>query len=224
MICNTILIVEDDNDINHLLAEILKRNGYNVAQAYSGTEAKLLLDAGTFSLIILDLMLPGLTGEELVPIVRQKSNVPIIILSAKETPQDKIHTLRLGADDYMTKPFDEGELLARIEANLRRVGSSRTDASAMLTFKDLQLDKESRIVTAGGKAVTLTAREFDILELLMSSPKKVFTKSNLYRSVWNDEFYGDDNTVNVHISKIRSKLGDGEYIQTVWGIGFKMQE
>lgn len=222
MAIGTILIVEDDNDINNLLAEVLRRSGYNTAQAYSGTEARLLLAQGSYILVMLDLMLPGLTGEELIPIIRQKSAVPIIVLSAKETPEDKINVLRSGADDYMTKPFDEGELLARVEANLRRAGAAPDSAGGIVTYKDLTLDRESRTVTAGDRPVSLTAREFDILELLLSNPNKVFTKANLFRSVWNDEFYGDDNTVNVHISKIRSKLGETEYIQTVWGIGFKL--
>lgn len=223
MAVNTILIVEDDSAINELLAEILKRNGYDAVQAYSGTEARLLLNQHAFTLVLLDLMLPGLSGEDLISAIRQKSMSPVIVLSAKVTPQDKINALRLGADDYMTKPFDEGELLARIEASLRRAGNHSADVPALLRFKDIELDRESRLVSIGGRTVTTTAREFDILELLMSNPKKVFTKSNLYQSVWNDEFFGDDNTVNVHISKLRAKL-EGDYIQTVWGIGFKMQE
>lgn len=218
---NTILIVEDDSAINDLLAEILRRGGYSPVQAYSGTEARLLITQDTYSLILLDLMLPGLSGEQLLPLIRQRSESPVIVLSAKETLQDKINALHIGADDYMTKPFDEGELLARIEANLRRAGSV-VSGKSILRFKELELDREARQAYAKGNPVTLTAREFDILELLMSNPSKVFTKSNIYHSVWNDEFLGDDNTVNVHISNIRSKLG-GEYIQTVWGIGFKMQ-
>lgn len=216
-----ILIVEDDSAINDLLAEILKHNGFEPLQAYSGTEARLLLAQNSFSLILLDLMLPGLTGEELLPLIRQKSDSPVIILSAKDTPQDKVNALHIGADDYITKPFDEGELLARIEAIMRRAGNAYVTKTALI-YKALELDRETRQVLVEGEPVILTAREFDILELLMSNPSKVFTKSNLYRSVWNDEFFGDDNTINVHISKIRSKLG-GDYIQTVWGIGFKMQ-
>lgn len=221
---NTILIVEDDSAINDLLAEIVRRAGFSAVQAYSGTEAKLLLSGESYSLILLDLMLPGLTGEELLPVIRAQSGVPVIVLSAKDTPQDKISTLHLGADDYMTKPFDAGELLARIEACLRRAGHAKPeDAANRLSFRELALDRESRVATVNGGEIALTAREFAILELLLSNPAKVFTKANLYRSVWNDEFYGDDNTVNVHISKLRAKLG-GDYIKTVWGIGFKMQE
>lgn len=217
----TILIVEDDNDINNLLAEVLGRAGYVVQQAFSGTEGRLLLAGEAFSLVLLDLMLPGMTGEELIAHIRKDSAVPVIVLSAKETGQDKVNALRLGADDYVTKPFDEEELLARIEANLRRgAGAAQT---SLLAHKSLALDKDTRQVTVEDEPVTLTAREFAILELLLASPKKVFTKANIYQSVWNDEFFGDDNTVNVHISNLRSKLGGG-YIQTVWGIGFKLED
>lgn len=219
-----ILIVEDDSDINHLLAEILTRSGYHTVQAYSGTEAELLLEQKDFALIILDLMLPGKSGEELILSIRKTNNVPVIVLSAKEGVQHKVQALRTGADDYMTKPFDPDELTARIEAALRRANGITNGKSEQLLFKDIHLDRESRTVAATDKCIELTAIEFAILELLMSNPKKVFTKANLYHSVWNDEFYGDDNTINVHISKLRSKLGQREYIQTVWGIGYKMQE
>lgn len=220
----TILIVEDDSDINHLLAEILTRNGYHTVQAYSGTEADLLLKQNKFSLIMLDLMLPGRSGVELIQSIRNTSNVPVIVLSAKDGVQHKVQALRMGADDYMTKPFDPDELTARIEAALRRAQDTPQNNSEILSFKEIQLDRESRIVKSGEKNIDLTGIEFAILELLMSNPKKVFTKANLYHSVWNDQFYGDDNTINVHISKLRSKLGQRDYIQTVWGIGYKMEE
>lgn len=219
---HTILIVEDDNDINNLLAEILRRAGYMVQQAFSGTEGRLLFTQTPPALALLDLMLPGMTGEELIAHIRQSSNLPVIVLSAKETGPDKVNALRLGADDYVTKPFDEDELLARIEANLRRTQAMPAPAK-QLVYKDLALDTQARQVQQNGSGITLTAREFDILELLMSNPQKVFTKANIYSSVWNDEFLGDDNTVNVHISNLRAKL-KGEYIQTVWGIGFKLKE
>lgn len=219
----TIMIVEDDSAINNLLEEILGREGYGVMQAFSGTEARLLLEQKTFVLILLDLMLPGCSGEELMQNIRSKSNVPVIILSAKDEVKSKVQVLRMGADDYMTKPFEPDELLARIEATLRRVHNADRETNAPLCYRDIVLDKDSREISVGERDVELTAIEFSILELLMSNPKKVFTKSNLYRSVWKDEFYGDDNTVNVHISNIRSKLG-GDYLQTVWGIGYKMQD
>lgn len=224
---HTILIVEDDNDINCLLAENLTRAGYSVRQAFSGTEGRLLFEQQPPSLMLLDLMLPGMTGEELIGHVRRSSAVPVIVLSARDTGPDKVQLLRLGADDYVTKPFDEEELLARIEANLRRADALAAAApandGAPLAHRDILLDREARQVTVAGREVALTAREFAILELLLANPKKVFTKANIYTSVWADAFYGDDNTVNVHVSNLRAKL-QGDYIQTVWGIGFKMQE
>lgn len=223
----SILVVEDDAAINNLLAEILRRAGYEVVQAFSGTECRLLVGQQPFGLVLLDLMLPGMSGEELIPLIRAGASVPIIVLSAKETAQDKVAALRGGADDYMTKPFDAEELLARVEATLRRAdGAAQGEAApaATLRHKDVEMDCDARRVTLHGSTVQLTAREFDILQLLLTNPQKVFTKANLYRSVWDDEFYGDDNTVNVHISNLRAKLGKGEYIQTVWGIGFKLCE
>ena len=218
----SILIAEDDNDINNLLREILAQAGYLVQQAFSGTEARLLFEQKAPALMLLDLMLPGMTGEELIAHIRQGSRVPIVVLSAKEGGPDKVNALRLGADDYVTKPFDSEELLARIEANIRR-GQFSPETLPQLSHRDIILDREARRVTAAGREVPLTAREFAILELMMVNPKKVFTKANIYSSVWNEEFFGDDNTVNVHISNLRAKL-QGDYIHTVWGIGFKLQE
>jgi len=216
--------VEDDNDINNLLYEVLTKNGYHATQAYSGTEARLLFERGEYSLVLLDLMLPGISGEELISIFRKASNVPIIVLSAKQGANDKIYTLRTGADDYVTKPFDEGELLARVDANLRRANYVGNEKTAILTYKDLKMDIQARTLTVNGEPVALTGREFDILQLLISNPKKVFTKENIYESVWRDEFFGDDKTVNVHISNLRTKLGKTDDIKTVWGIGFKMND
>lgn len=221
-----ILIVEDDNDINNLIATILKQNGYTVEQAFSGTEAKLLTANQQYQLLLLDLMLPGITGEELVAHLRKTNQIPIIILSAKDTGLDKVTLLRLGADDYMTKPFNQEELLARVEAVLRRATTQNTtpNKNTIFTYKNIILNKESHTVTLQKIPLTLTAREFSILALFMENPKKVFTKANLYESVWQDEFYGDDNTINVHISNLRTKLNNKDIIQTVWGIGFKLQE
>jgi len=216
--------VEDDNDINNLLYEVLTKNGYHATQAYSGTEARLLFERGEYSLVLLDLMLPGISGEELISIFRKASNVPIIVLSAKQGANDKIYTLRTGADDYVTKPFDEGELLARVDANLRRANYVDNEKTTILTYKDLKMDIQARTLTVNGEPVALTGREFDILQLLISNPKKVFTKENIYESVWRDEFFGDDKTVNVHISNLRTKLGKTDDIKTVWGIGFKMND
>lgn len=174
--------------------------------------------------------MPGLKGEDVLEEIRKHSKVPIIGLSAKSDKASTINLLKSGADDYIVKPFNNDELLARIEAQLRRYNQSSSLPSEdnKLSYKDISIDKETYSVQVGDIPVNLTKREFLILELLMEYPKKVFTKSNLYEHVWNDEFFGDENTINVHISNIRSKLSkvnpSEEYIQTVWGIGFKMSD
>ena len=227
---NKILVVEDDWDINALLCRILSQNGYDVRGAYSGSEAKMCIEKSQYDLIILDLMLPGICGEELIKEIRKNYLMPIIVESAKTTPEDKIGVLKMGADDFISKPFDINEVLARVEAQLRRYkvfSSFKTNSNNKLTHKNLTLDIDSRQVQVNGININLTVREFDILELLISNPNKVFTRANLFEAVWKDEFIGDDNTVNVHISNLRAKISkidkENEYIQTVWGIGFKLK-
>ena len=224
-----ILVVEDDPDINRLLCRILTDGGYDVRPAFSGSEAVLWAEQYEYDLVLLDLMLPGLTGEEFIAQMRRKKTMPILVLSAKAGLEDRVNVLRLGADDFISKPFDNAEVRARVEAQLRRYRqfSAPAEAGEVLRLGDLVLDREAVRVTAGGKDVALTAREFEILALLLSHPKKVYTREQLYENVWGGEYMGDDNTVNVHISNLRSKLGkvsDREYIKTVWGIGFKMNE
>ena len=221
-----ILVVEDDPDINKLLCRVLSGAGYDCRPAYSGSEAALWAGQYDYDLVLLDLMLPGLTGEEFITQLRQRKTMPIIVLSAKAGLEDRVNVLKLGADDFIPKPFDNAEVLARVEAQLRRYRQvSRASGGSVLTHGDLVLDKDSVTVTAAGKPVAVTAREFHILTLLMEHPKKVFTREQLYQQVWNGAYMGDDNTVNVHISNLRSKLAKAsptEYIKTVWGIGFKM--
>lgn len=221
-----ILVVEDDQDINRLLCRILTDGGYDVRPAFSGSEAVLWAEQYDYDLVLLDLMLPGITGEEFIARMRKKKTMPIIVLSAKAGLEDRVNVLRLGADDFIPKPFDNDEVLARVEAQLRRYKQfSAPGGGQVLRCGDLELDREGIRVTAGGKEIPLTAREFEILSLLMSHPRKVFTREQLYESAWGGEYMGDDNTVNVHISNLRSKLSkvsDREYIKTVWGIGFKM--
>jgi len=225
-----ILVVEDDVDINNLLCKILSKEGYSVRPAFSGSEAKLCLEHYDFQLIILDLMLPAVSGEELISQIRQAKTMPIIVISAKLEQDAKIEALKLGADDFISKPFDVKEVLARVEAQLRRymVFSNVKEKQKVLKYKDLVLDPEAVEVRVKDQLINLTAREFAILELMMSHPNKVFTKANLFEHVWNEEFLGDDNTINVHISNLRSKLAkidpDTEYIRTIWGIGFKIGE
>lgn len=226
-----ILIIEDDNDINSMLSDLFEGNGYETVSAFSGTEALLHAGSHKFDIILLDIMLPGKSGDAVLSEIRgNKDNTPIIAVSAKDDKETKISMLRNGADDYVTKPFDTDELLARAEALLRRNSNDlewNHEAAEDIIFKDIRLNRTSFTVDVSGKQVAFTKREFMILDLLMSNPKKVFTKNNIFESVYNEEFFGEDNTVNVHISNIRSKLEKAnpkeKYIQTVWGIGFKMQ-
>lgn len=223
-----ILVVEDDEDINQLLCNILESSGYIPHSAYSGTEALLHLEQNDWNLVLLDLMLPGLTGKELMAKIREKYQVPVIIISAKLETESKVEMLRTGAEDYITKPFDIDEVSARIDnCLLRHHSSGQPTAVGIIKFKDLELNLDEFQLLVDGDEVKLTSTEFKILHTLMSSPKKVFSKANLFESVWEDKYYGDDNTINVHLSKLRHKLnrlnsGD-EYIETVWGMGYKMK-
>ncbi|MBC2174679.1 response regulator transcription factor [Listeria booriae] len=221
-----ILIAEDDNDINHLIYEVLTREGYTVTQAFSGTEAKLHWNNEAFDLLLCDLMLPGMTGEELIAEIIAKQSASIIVISAKNTIMDKVDLLKLGASDYITKPFDIEELLARVEVQLRKTATEEP-VNESLSWQGLTLSTDRYSAQIDGQDIRLTAREFGILKLLISNPKKVFTKENIFSSVWGETEYIDENTVNVHMSNIRSKLNkakpDRDYIETVWGIGFKMK-
>lgn len=223
-----ILVVEDDNDINQLLCSIIKKSNYIPQPAYSGTEALIYLKEKKWDLILLDLMLPGLSGEEVLDEIMSKSVIPVIIISAKSEQQTKIKGLRSGADDFISKPFDIEEVSARIDSLLRRY--KRTNATPKmnrLAHKDIQLDLDAKTVFVNGTKLILTVREYEILTLLMTSPNKVFSKSNLFESVWNEPYHGDDNTVNVHMSNLRNKLSKAnpteEYIETIWGMGYRLK-
>lgn len=224
----TIMVVEDDADINNLLAKMLRQADYQVLQVYSGSEAVLRLQQDRPDLLLLDLMLPGMSGSDVLAHMRKELalDVPVIVLSAKNALADKVTLLENGADDYITKPFEPEEVLARIAATMRRVGKDSA-ADRPLVHRALQLSPSLRKVTLDGQELTLTAHEFDILELFMRQPEKVFTREALYEQVWNGGYYGENNTVNVHVSNIRKKLKaidpTADYIQTVYGIGFKLQ-
>ncbi|GIP25221.1 DNA-binding response regulator [Paenibacillus sp. J23TS9] len=223
-----ILVVEDDSDINQLLCKILMKSGYSPQPAYSGTEAMIYLERQEWDMVLLDLMLPGLPGEELLMKINEKNSTPVIVISAKEEQQTKVSTLRIGADDYITKPFDIEEVSARIDSHLRRYSRMICMApSNRMEYKDIHLDKDTKIVTINQSEVMLTAREFAILELFMSYPRKVFSKANLFESVWEETFVGDDNTINVHMSNLRNKLSkanpDEDYIETLWGMGYRLK-
>lgn len=223
-----LLIVEDNEDINRILYRYLSKEGYQVTSAFSGTEAKLLLSMKAFDMVLLDLMLPGMSGEELIPIISKNSNTPILVISAKSTLEDRVNALKIGADDYITKPFEREEILARVEAILRRtIGNKQSSNQEKdLEFKKLILKINSREVFVDNHLITLTAHEFDILHLLVQNPDRVYTKDLLYQEIWKTGYYGEDNTINVHISNIRKKIkeyDEDSYIKTVWGIGFKLE-
>lgn len=224
-----ILIVEDDNNINKLVATLMKKSGYEVVQAFSGTEAMIYLQSNNFHLVLMDLMLPGMSGEELIKNIRRNKTMPVMVISAKLDKEVKLELFRLGADDYITKPFDIEELSARIEANIRRYMEFNNNAPVdqILIYKDIMLNKETKEVRANDITLNLTAREYNILELLLTHPKKVFSKANIFESVWEEEYLCDENTVNVHMSNLRNKLQKAnpkeEYIETIWGMGYKLK-
>ena len=173
-------------------------------------------------------MLPGLGGEKILLEIRENKNMPIIIISAKDDKLTKIEMLKSGADDFISKPFDIDEVVARVETNLRRYridGSSNSKENDLI-FNEINLNIDTRVVTVNSKGVNLTSREFDILKLFIDNPKKVFTKSNIFESIWEEDYMGDDNTINVHISNLRNKISkhaEYDYIQTIWGIGYKLE-
>ena len=216
-----ILIIDDDVNIGNMLEEVLIKNGYKVARAYSGTEAILSLSALKPDLVLLDLMLPGLSGEE---VLLKIQGIPVIIMSAKLDVDNKVNLLLGGAVDYVTKPFEVKELLARITVALRNVSTPKNTA---LTFDDLRLDTMTYDVFAGEKEVKLTRTEYAILKLLMQNSNQVVTKSVLLDSISIDTPDCTENSLKIHIFNLRKKLSeisDKEYIDAVWGIGFKLKE
>lgn len=224
-----ILLVEDDTEISEMLKNYLSTENYDVICAFDGQEACEKFDEEEFNLVLLDLMIPKISGMGVMEHIRRKSFLPIIILSAKDTENDKTLGLGLGADDYITKPFSVVEVLARIKAALRRTmhyDSAPAQEPAVLQAGELTMNLTDYTVTKRGKTVELTAKEFEILKILMQNPKKVYTKEQLYSLVWNDAYLGDENAVNVHISRLRNKIEDDSrkpvYILTVWGIGYKL--
>lgn len=223
-----ILIVEDDADINRLLCAILEGAGYTCRSAFSGSEALLWAEKYDYDLVLLDLMLPGCTGEEFIAQVRRGKTMPIIVVSAKLGVSDRVNVLKLGADDFIPKPFDNAEVLARVEAQLRRSREFSAAKAEVLTSGPLTLNRDGHTAAVGGMELPLTGREFEILALLMANPRRAFSRAQIYEAVWGEDFLGDENTVNVHVSNLRAKLAkadpDRSYIKTVWGIGFKLAD
>ncbi|MCM3785360.1 response regulator transcription factor [Neobacillus mesonae] len=231
-----LLIIEDDVDISSMVAEYLEKEGYISTVVHDGEQALRQFELEQFDLVLLDLMLPKVNGLDILQKIREKSRVPILILSAKNSEVDKALGLRFGADDYIAKPFSLLELAARVHSSLRRAteysGAIDTgdaqDSSQLLTYKDLIVDSENYKVMKRNEEIKLTAKEFQILKLFIQNPQRVYTKAQLYQLVWNEEYYGDKNVINVHMRRLREKIEDDPsnpcYIHTLWGIGYRMGE
>lgn len=224
-----ILIADDEPEILKLLQRYIEKEGYSVDTASDGLEAISLFNQNEYHLVILDIMMPQIDGIEVCRRLRNDTNVPIIMLTAKDDEIDKVLGLRIGADDYMTKPFGMNELMARVNAHLRRYlvlsGGSNLTNKNILEFNNLKIDLKSYMVYRGKELLNLTAKEFELLKFFASHPNQVFTKAQIFKYVWGDEYIEDDNTVMVHIRRLRKKIEVNpekpQFIQTVWGIGYK---
>lgn len=228
----TILVVDDDKDIVRAIAKLLEMEGYNIIKAYDGIDALEKLSENSIQLILIDVMMPKLDGLSTMMKIREKKNIPIIVLSAKSEDTDKILGLSMGADDYITKPYNPMELAARVKSNLRRymqLGAIDTaNKTDILKIGGLELDRTAKTLTADGEAVKLTATELKILELLMENAGRIFSAEEIYSRVWNEDAYAVENTVMVHIRHIREKIEinpkEPRYLKVVWGIGYKIEK
>ena len=224
-----VLIVEDDKEINNILQSFLEQKGYEVWTAFDGHAATGQIQEREYDLILMDLMLPFKSGERLIKELREYSGTPVIVLSAKTMMETRLEVLRLGADDYILKPFDLEEVLVRMEVVLRRSGAGDEEPKEadVLSCGELKYSLTENRVTIKEQEVALTAKEMHLLKLFLENPEKVFTKANLYEAVWNDVYYYEDNTINVHISNLRNKLKKAtgqDFVETVWGIGYRLKE
>ena len=228
----TVLIADDDPEIRRLIAETLKAEGFGTLQAADGEEAVALLASQAVQLIIMDVMMPRTNGLMATVKIRERSNVPILMLSARSEQDDRVLGLGSGADDYLTKPFYGAELIARVQSLLRRyleLGSAADQRdNGVLSYYDLRLDPAAKKLTVRGEAVRLTATEYKIVRLLLGRPGQVFSAEEIYEAVWNTEAYAVENTVMIHISRIREKIEINpkkpEYLKVVWGIGYKIEK
>ena len=225
-----ILIVEDDKEIGRLLFAYLRQQGYDAIIAENGLSALAVLhDRQDIDLGLLDLMLPLRSGDVVLTKLREFSDTPVIVLSAKDTVQTKIDVIRMGADDYITKPFDLDEVAVRIEAVLRRTEKGpEAGSQEKLRYKDMLMDCNAKTVTIKGDTLVLTSKEYGILELMLRNPTKLFSKANLFESVWNEPYFNEDSTLKVHMSNLRNKIKryaeEEEYIETVWRMGYRLKQ
>ena len=225
-----VLVCDDDREIVEAIEIYLSQEGYKVLKAYDGEEALKVLDREKVDLLIIDVMMPKLDGIRATLKIREKKNMPIIILSAKSEDADKILGLNVGADDYMTKPFSPSELVARVKAHLARyerlVGSGKKE-NDIVEIRGIKIDKTARRVWVNGEEKQFTTKEFDLLTFLAENPNRVFTKEELFREIWDMESIGDIATVTVHIKKIREKIefntAKPQYIETIWGVGYRFK-
>ncbi|WP_079427883.1 response regulator transcription factor [Clostridium oryzae] len=223
-----ILIADDEQEIINFLSLYLEKDGYEILSASNGKSALELINTQQVDLAIIDIMMPYINGHELIKIVRQNNNIPIVILSARTASADKVLGLGIGADDYITKPFDPLEVAARVDANIRRfykLNAKEVKEKIMLSLRDLILDLNQCILIKKGEEIALSSIEFKILKLLMETPGRVFTKKQIYEAAWEDNYIVDDNNIMVYMSRIREKIGEREgeaYIKTIRGLGYKM--
>lgn len=218
----SVLVIEDDKTINSLLCSIITKSGYSVDSADNGLDGLRKALSSDYNIILMDLMLPLKTGEEILKELRKVKNTPVIIISAKSEVYNRIELFKIGADDYITKPFDIDEVMLRIQAVLRR---TEAQASEILCFKEMKLDTDSKRVYIGDNELNCTATEYSILEVMLKNPKTIFSKRRLYESISGDSYLNDDNTMNVHISNLRKKIAKftaEEYIETVYGMGYRL--
>ncbi|MFA1821893.1 response regulator transcription factor [Virgibacillus oceani] len=220
-----ILIIEDDEHINDVIYNALLQENIMCTQAFSGTEGKMHMESGEYHLIILDLMLPGLSGESFIHELRTElnSDIPVIVLSAKDKLDHKLSLFAMGADDYVTKPFEIEELLARINVHVKRKVINQSVSA--YKHKNLTLNEDTHSIEVNGTALNLTRQEYKIVELLVKNKSRVFTKQDLYELAWEEHYIGEDKTITVHMSNIRNKIkqhDEESYIDTVWGIGFRL--
>ena len=257
----TILIIEDDKEINKLLATYLAKNGYETKSCFDGVDGLNKIrkysrcndhtneiiaakgsadgkDVDNIDLVLLDMMLPGFSGDEIITKIRAFTDIPIIVISAVSTLDDRLYMMKNGADDYIIKPFELPDVLVRIEAVMRRydmpkrreAGKENTSAAApgkKLTYGSIIMDTGLMTVTLKNKEIILTSKEYEILKLMMENPNKLFSKANLYESIWNEEYFPEDQSLKVHMSNLRAKLkklDDFDYIETIWGMGYRLRK
>jgi DNA-binding response OmpR family regulator len=223
-----ILVIEDNHAIHRIVAEALNREGYRVHSAYEGRKGLELFRKQPVDVVLLDLVLPDINGESILGDIRANSNIPVLIISAKDTDVDKAIHLALGADDYLAKPFSMIELIARVKALLRRAAQTKEETPAIRCIGDVVFHTKNFEVTRDGERIPLTLKEAKIIELLLRNPNTTFSKKEIYEAVWKEEYYHDDNVINVHIRRIREKIeidpSDPQIIRTVWGVGYRYED